>query len=197
MLEKILRAAAERGASDIHVKADDVIRARVDGRLIALTRQPLSAEQTRAVAMALVTDEKDRARLDAVPDHDCSYALEGRAVPRQHHAAAGDALGGAPPHPGRRADARRARAAGGGGAHRRGGARDGARDRRDRVGQVEHAGGDDPPRERARRKHVVTLENPIEFVHTDIRSSVTQREVGLDTESFRRGSARRSARTPT
>jgi len=34
------------------------------------------------------------------------------------------------------------------------------------------------------RKHVVTIEDPIEFVHTDRLSRITQREVGLDTESF-------------
>jgi len=33
-------------------------------------------------------------------------------------------------------------------------------------------------------KHIVTIEDPIEFVHADKKSSVSQREVGLDTESF-------------
>jgi twitching motility protein PilT len=32
--------------------------------------------------------------------------------------------------------------------------------------------------------HIVTIEDPIEFVHTDKKSSITQREVGLDTDSF-------------
>jgi len=32
--------------------------------------------------------------------------------------------------------------------------------------------------------HIVTIEDPIEFVHTDKKCSITQREVGLDTESF-------------
>ena len=36
-------------------------------------------------------------------------------------------------------------------------------------------------------KHIVTLENPIEFLHRDLQSSVTQREVGADTESFKVG----------
>lgn len=34
------------------------------------------------------------------------------------------------------------------------------------------------------RKHVVTIEDPIEFLHTDKLSRITQREVGADTESF-------------
>ncbi|MBJ7472981.1 MAG: type IV pilus twitching motility protein PilT, partial [Solirubrobacteraceae bacterium] len=33
-------------------------------------------------------------------------------------------------------------------------------------------------------KHVITVEDPIEFVHGDKRSVVNQREVGLDTKSF-------------
>jgi twitching motility protein PilT len=35
-------------------------------------------------------------------------------------------------------------------------------------------------------KHIVTIEDPIEFVHEDKRSVVNQREVGMDTASFKR-----------
>jgi twitching motility protein PilT len=35
-------------------------------------------------------------------------------------------------------------------------------------------------------KHVVTIEDPIEFVHRDKRSVINQREVGMDTKSFER-----------
>jgi twitching motility protein PilT len=38
-----------------------------------------------------------------------------------------------------------------------------------------------------RRKHIVTLEDPIEYWHDNHMSTVTQREVGTDTENFRRG----------
>ena len=33
-------------------------------------------------------------------------------------------------------------------------------------------------------RHVVTLEDPIEFVHTDLNSTINQRELGLDTRSL-------------
>ncbi len=33
-------------------------------------------------------------------------------------------------------------------------------------------------------KHIVTIEDPIEFLHVDSRSGVSQREVGIDTPSF-------------
>ena len=33
-------------------------------------------------------------------------------------------------------------------------------------------------------KHVVTIENPIEFLHRDLNCSITQREVGVDTDNL-------------
>jgi twitching motility protein PilT len=35
-------------------------------------------------------------------------------------------------------------------------------------------------------KHIVTIEDPSEFVHRDKRSAINQREVGIDTASFKR-----------
>ena len=37
-----------------------------------------------------------------------------------------------------------------------------------------------------RAAHIVTIEDPIEFVHRDLRSLISQREVGIDTVSFKR-----------
>ncbi len=37
-----------------------------------------------------------------------------------------------------------------------------------------------------RAAHIVTIEDPIEFVHSDLRSVISQREVGADTMSFKR-----------
>jgi twitching motility protein PilT len=39
---------------------------------------------------------------------------------------------------------------------------------------------------RNHRKHVVTIEDPIEFLHVDKQSIINQREVGMDTLSFKR-----------
>ncbi|MBN1872280.1 MAG: PilT/PilU family type 4a pilus ATPase [Candidatus Omnitrophica bacterium] len=35
-----------------------------------------------------------------------------------------------------------------------------------------------------KNKHVMTLENPIEYIHRDIMSVINQREIGVDTDSF-------------
>jgi twitching motility protein PilT len=39
---------------------------------------------------------------------------------------------------------------------------------------------------RTEPKHIVTIEDPIEFLHADKQSIINQREVGADTESFKR-----------
>src|SRR5919112_1505427 len=43
---------------------------------------------------------------------------------------------------------------------------------------------------RTRTDHIVTLEDPIEYLHPDKNSIVNQREVGSDTESFARAMRR-------
>jgi twitching motility protein PilT len=187
-MEKILRAAVERGASDLHIKADDVFRARIDGRLVPLTRQALTAEQTRAIAHSLIPVEADRQRMDALTDYDCSYALPGlgrfrvnimrqrgafsivmRAIPYNVPSLQQLRL---PPAVARIADAERGMIL---------------------VTGVTGSGKSSTMAAMVRQineqyeKHIVTLENPIEFLHTDVRASVTQREIGVDTESFRSG----------
>ena len=50
--------------------------------------------------------------------------------------------------------------------------------------QVHGAGGDDPAHQRAAHANIITIEDPIEFLHRDIKCHINQREVGTDTGSF-------------
>ena len=59
-MQRIIKAAVDRGASDVHIKAGDVFRARINGELVPLTRQALTPEQTRAIALDLIRNEEDR-----------------------------------------------------------------------------------------------------------------------------------------
>lgn len=187
-MEAILRAAVERGASDLHVKAGDVLRARIDGRLVPLTRQPLTAEQTRSIAHRLLPGEAERARLDALTDYDCSYAVADvgrfrvnimrqrgafsavlRLIP--HEVPTLDALG-LPASVARIAEAERGMVLVTGVT--------GSGKSSTLAAMIRHVN--------ARcEKHILTLENPVEFLHADLKGSVTQREIGVDTESFRHG----------
>src|SRR5207253_3153273 len=76
-VEQIIKAAIDRGASDLHIKAGDVFRARIDGKLVPLTKQRLTPEQTRAIALRLLPSDEERARIDRVRDYDCSWGAPG------------------------------------------------------------------------------------------------------------------------
>ena len=58
------------------------------------------------------------------------------------------------------------------------------RDRPDRLRQVDDARGDDRPINETRPMHIVTIEDPIEFLHQHKSSVVNQREIGADTTGF-------------
>lgn len=187
-MEKIIKAAVDRGASDLHIKAGDVFRARIDGRLIALTKQALSPDQTKAIAMRLIANEEDRARLDKINDYDCSWGAPGigrfrvnilrqrssfmivmRVIPFEVPTFEKLNL---PRVLARISETERGMVL---------------------VTGVTGSGKSSTMAALVnfvnahQNKHIVTLENPIEFLHRDIQSSVTQREIGVDTESFSMG----------
>ena len=76
-MEKIIKAAVKRGASDLHIKAGDVFRARVNGELVPLTKERLTPDQTRAIALKLIASEDVRRRIDQLQDYDCSWGMPG------------------------------------------------------------------------------------------------------------------------
>ena len=187
-MEKIIKAAVERGASDLHIKAGDVFRARIDGKLVPLTKQALTPDQTRAIALRLIPHEDDRSRIDRITDYDCSYGVPGvgrfrvnimrqrssfmivlRVIPFEIPTFEQLRL---PKVLDRIADAERGMVLVTGVT--------GSGKSSTMAAMVQHIN-------RVQSKHIVTLENPIEFLHRDMRGSVTQREIGVDTESFKAG----------
>jgi len=187
-MEKIIKAAVDRGASDLHIKAGDVFRARIDGKLVPLTKQALTPEQTKAIALHLMPSEDDRATIDRILDYDCSWAAPGvgrfrvnilrqrgsfmvvmRVIPFEVPTFEKLRL---PPVLAKVAEAERGMVLVTGVT--------GSGKSSTMAALVNHIN-------RNENRHILTLENPIEFLHHDIRSSVTQREVGSDTESFKMG----------
>jgi twitching motility protein PilT len=191
-MEKIIKAAVDRGASDLHIKAGDVFRARIDGKLVALTKQALSPQQTRQIALGLIASEEVRAKIDSVRDYDCSWGAPGvgrfrvnilrqrssfmivmRVIPFEVPTLEGLGL---PPALATISEAERGMLL---------------------VTGVTGSGKSSTMAavinriNATRNKHIVTLENPIEFLHRDLQCSVTQREIGVDTEGF--GSGLRAA----
>ncbi|HEV8598105.1 MAG TPA: PilT/PilU family type 4a pilus ATPase [Gemmatimonadales bacterium] len=184
-IERIIKAAVERGASDLHIKAGDLFRARIDGRLVPLTKQRLTPEQTRAIALKLMTTDEDRARLDSFKDYDCSWGMPGVgrfrvnvlrqrssimivmrvipfAVPTLDQLGLPEVLARLTEH---RSGLILITGVTGSGKSST------------LAAMLNHMN-------QSQQRHVVTIENPIEFLHRDLSCSMTQREVGVDTESI-------------
>lgn len=187
-MEKIIKAAVDRGASDLHIKAGDVFRARIDGKLVAMTKQALTPDQTRSIALRLISSEKVRAGIDTLLDYDCSWGAAGigrfrvnilrqrssfmivmRVIPFK---VPGFTDLNLPPALERIAMTERGMVLVTGVT--------GSGKSTTLAAMISHINA-------MAEKHIVTLEEPIEFLHRDMRSSVTQREVGVDTENFRQG----------
>ena len=187
-MERIIKAAVDRGASDLHIKAGDVFRARINGRLVPLTKQKLTPEQTRTIALHLMPNDDDKARIDKLTDYDCSWAANGigrfrvnilkqrssfmivmRVIPFE-----------VPTFEKLRLPAALAQVA------------------QAERGMVLVTGVTGSGKSstmaaivnyinRHQNRHILTLENPIEFLHADIQSAITQREIGSDTADFKMG----------
>src|SRR5438477_10245825 len=187
-MEKIIKAAVDRGASDLHIKAGDVFRARINGRLVPLTKQRLTPDQTKAIAQRLIANDEDRGRIDKLRDYDCSWGMPGvgrfrvnilrqrssfmivmRVIP--FDVPTFDTLKLPAILPTVAAAEHGMILVTG---------LTGSGKSSTMAAIVNHIN-------QTQYKHVVTLENPIEFLHRDINSSVTQREIGVDTDDFRAG----------
>ena len=187
-MENIIKAAVERGASDLHIKAGDVVRARVDGKLQPLTKQRLTPEQTKAIALRLIPTEEDRKLIDKIRDYDCSWGAPGigrfrvnilrqrssfmivmRVIPFEVPTVEKLRL---PKVLEKIAESERGMVLVTGVT--------GSGKSSTMAAIVNHVNA-------TMNKHVVTLENPIEFLHRDLNCSVTQREIGVDTDSFASG----------
>ena len=187
-MEKIIKAAVDRGASDLHIKAGDVFRARIDGKLVPLTKQRLTPEQTKAIALRLIPNDEDRSRIERLRDYDCSWGMPGigrfrvnilrqrssfmivmRVIPFDVPSFESLHL---PPVLSQVASAERGMILVTGVT--------GSGKSSTMAAIINHIN-------QTQHKHILTLENPIEFLHRDIACSVTQREIGVDTDDFRMG----------
>ncbi len=187
-MTEIFKAAIARGASDIHIKSGDVVRARIHGRLVPLTRERVSQEQVKALALKFIPHERDRVRIDELTDYDCSWGASGlgrfrvnilrqrgsfmivlRVIPFEVPNFEELRL---PKVLEKIAESERGLILVTGVT--------GSGKSSTMAAMVEHIN------DRFER-HIVTLENPIEFLHRDKRCSITQRDIGTDTDSFNSG----------
>lgn len=184
-LHQLLKAAVKQGASDLHIVAGSPPVLRVEGRIVRVKSADLTADQTRQTCYSILTDAQ-KSRFEATKELDFSFGIKGVARFRanlffQRGAVSGvfrripidipdiDVLG----MPKIIADLVNYP-----------------------TGLVLVTGPTGSGKSttiaalidkinRERRGHIMTLEDPIEYVHPHKSSIVNQREVGVDTVSYR------------
>jgi twitching motility protein PilT len=186
-LNALLRRAVELGASDLHLKLDQPPMLRRDGAIAPLEDCPALSEQNLLAALEAVTrvtPEKLKTFHES-GDLDIAYTAEGlprfrvnafrqrgnisfafRVIPRE--VPSFDQLH-LPPGVKRLAEEHRGLVLVTGAT--------GSGKTTTLASMIDHIN-------RTRHQHIVTIEDPIEILHTDRNCIVNQREVGLDTADF-------------
>jgi len=191
-IDAALRTLVEQEGSDLHVKVPSPPLTRVHGELAPLPgAEPLSPEHSEAALRQILTDPRLLEELEREGEVDFAYSIPGlsrfrvnafrqrgsisiacRAIPFQVRTVEDLGL---PPVISRLADEQRGIILLTG--------TTGSGKSTTLAAMVDHINS-------RRARHVITLEDPIEYLHRDKRSIVNQREVGSDTESFARAMRR-------
>ena len=184
-IDELLRVAAAFGASDLHCKAGSQPFMRIGGELRPISTAPrLTQEDTLDMAFSMMSN-RQKQRFKEVSEADIAYGVSGlgrfRANVFQQRGSVGMVLRvipdkvrsitelGLPPVIERIAEEQRGLVLVTG--------TTGSGKSTTLAAMIDYINGN-------RGGHVITIEDPIEFLHRDKRSFVTQREVDVDTRSF-------------
>lgn len=184
-LDALLREMVRRDASDLHLAAGRRPQLRINGRLTDSEHQtPLACDDPRRLAITLI-DERQQKRLDAGAEIDFSFGVRDLARFRgacfREQGRVAVVLRRIPHDPPRLADLGLPPAVAAFARLHRGlvlvTGPSGSGKSTTLAALVDRIN-------RERPGHILTVEDPIEFVHPPQRCVVNQREVGADTRSF-------------
>ncbi len=185
-LQQLLKTMVEYGGTDLHITTESAPQIRIDGRMVPLKLPPLDATQTRWLCYGVMTDQQKH-RLEEDLEVDFSFGLQGIArfranVFNQRGASAGvfrtipenirsfDQLG-LPPAVAGLCDKPRGLVLVTGVT--------GSGKSTTLAAMVDKINAEEP-------LHILTIEDPVEYVHRHKRSLVNQREIHADTHSFKK-----------
>ncbi|MDB4882814.1 MAG: twitching motility protein [Gemmatimonadetes bacterium] len=77
LFNSLLESAVRQGATDIHVRAGDVMQARIDGVLVPMDTPTLSPLDTRALAVRVLEANGSADRIEDVKEYEGSWSLRG------------------------------------------------------------------------------------------------------------------------
>jgi len=183
-IDQLLKEMIERGASDLHIVDGSPPVIRHDGEMVRLDYEPLTPEQTQALVYSLLT-EKQKATFEATSELDLGFGIKGLGrirmnVYRQRGAVCASMRSipfdfmtfeqlGLPPliHQIVKMGAGLVLVTGPTG-----------------CGKSTTLASIIDYLNEHRTSHIVTIEDPIEYVHSHKKCIVSQRETGADTDSF-------------
>lgn len=185
-LHRLLAAAIQQKASDIHLKPGSPPIFRIDGVLRPLRMDPLASQHTLGIASQLIGSEILKGKLDTLQDHDCAY--EPDDIPARFRVNIFRERGALaiimrvididvpsfeslmlPPQLADVVDVKRGLVLLTGAT--------GSGKSSTLASMINYLN-------ERHAYHIITVEDPVEFVHKDRMSSVCQREVGSDTAGF-------------
>ncbi len=183
-LQQLLKTMVEQGASDLHVTTNSPPQIRIDGQLVPLQMPPLTAAETKALVYSVLTDQQKH-RFEENLELDFSFGIKGLArfranVFNQRGAVAAAFRTipweirsfqdlGLPEVVARLAEKPRGLVLVTGPT--------GSGKSTTLAAMLDKIN-------RERQAHIVTIEDPIEYLHSHKRCIVNQRELGSDTKSF-------------
>jgi twitching motility protein PilU len=183
-IEKLLNLVVEKGASDLFITAGVPPSVKINGRVVPVTTTPLSPEKTRETVLGVMNETQRR---EFVQNKELNFAISARGIGRFRVSAfyqrnlAGMVL--------RRIETRIPQI-------EELGLPDVIKDltmtKRGLIVFVGATGAGKSTslaamighRNRNSKGHIISVEDPIEYIHQHEGCIVTQREVGIDTESF-------------
>ncbi len=183
-MNQLLTLMVKQGASDLHISTNSPPELRIDGELLPLKSEPLQPAQTRALCMSLLSDEQIE-RFEKENELDFSFGIEDFARFRGNIFMQRGAVSGAfryiptkirsfeelclPPIIKEMAELPRGLVLITGPT--------GSGKTTTLATIIDHIN-------RSYKKHIITIEDPIEYIHQNRQALVNQREVGTDTESY-------------
>ena len=191
-LHEALRYVVRHEGSDLHLKVPSKPLARIHGRLTAIEQyEPMQATDTDRVLREMLTDHDKLAEFEREGEVDFAYAAEGLARFRVNAFRQRGAISiaarvipfavrtidelGLPPVMHELADEERGLILLTG--------TTGSGKSTTLAAMIDQIN-------ETKSRHIVTIEDPIEYLHTDRNSIINQREVGMDTASFKRAMRR-------
>jgi twitching motility protein PilT len=182
---KLLSYGVQNGASDIHFRPGDPPTFRVSGSLRPIKGERLTAVHTKQLALNVIHDVLVQNQIDSLQEYDTSYTANGvgrfrvnvyrqrgslalvmRAIPSEVPTLEGLQL----------PEVLKKISLNASGLVLVTGAT-GSGKSTTLAAMVDFIN-------RQESVHILTIEDPIEFVHKNIRASISQREIGIDTDNF-------------